>query len=76
MKERLDGLKTYSWPDDFTDVTLNGTSVIDLLPEEAAIYPDGYGWVILGRESADYELNIQMDGSHIQHIKRGLIEIS
>ena len=75
MEERLDGLKIYRWPDDFTDITLNGTSVADLLPEEAAIYPDGYGWVVLGKESADNELNVLIDGSHMQYIKRGLIEI-
>lgn len=54
MKSNLDGSVEYdSRFDTFSEVLLNGISVLDLVPVQAKVYPDGYGWVVTRKRYGD-----------------------
>ncbi len=54
MKTNLDGSVEYdSRFDTFSEVKLNGISVLDLTPLQAKVYPDGYGWVVTRKRYGD-----------------------
>jgi hypothetical protein len=54
MKTNLDGSVEYNSQDDtFSEVKLQGVSVLGLTVLEAKVYPDGYGYVLTRKRYGD-----------------------
>jgi len=68
---------TYHYPDEFTDILLNGDSILALQPIEAKVYPDGWGYVMCLRtfETVEKEPKKLIDGQHLTHTYYGYIQV-
>jgi len=68
---------TYQFPDEFSDVLLNGDSTLSLQPIEAKVYPDGWGYVLCLRtfETIDEEPHQLIDGQRLTHTYYGYIQV-
>jgi len=75
MIERADGTLEYRYDDTFTDITVNGVSVIALRPIEAVVHPDGTGHVLTELETAGTTPHMWIDGQYQNFTHQGLVEV-
>jgi hypothetical protein len=80
----IDGTVIYMPGDNLTDVLLNGESVMDKIPQEAMVRPDGYGYVVLheridGDGDTDHNSIIDgeaaLDGQNLTLVYWGEVEV-
>ena len=73
-----DGTVIYRYPDDLTEVTLDGVSVLDLLIEEICVHLDGWGYILAQKElgKASKPVKEWVDGQTRNHQYWGAVVVT
>lgn len=70
-----DGSVSYEYPDQFTDILLNGVSVIPLGVIEMRIWPDGHGYICSEKLNPTDAVKVWVDGQTKNFTQYGDVQI-
>jgi hypothetical protein len=71
-----DGSTLYEYPDTFTDIALNGASILDLGVYAVRVWPDGRGYVLAKKLLPTDQIKTQIDGQIRNHYQYGNVTIT
>jgi len=76
-KAMPDGSTIYDWrvTPIFNDITVDGTSVRDWMPEEVQIWPDGFGTVLTRRLNSTAGITTYHSGFPLNYTLKGQVSI-
>lgn len=76
-KEMSDGSTVYNWryTPIFNDITVDGESVRDWMPEEVQIWPDGWGTVLVRRLNSTSGITTYHSGFPLNYTLKGQVAI-